>query len=448
MTGRLLKPVLLAAGVRLVLADPEAEIFDRLTYHGPPKALPAGASTEDWPRFLGPRHDLHSKETGLLRPLPKGGLQEVWEVKRGTGHAPPVVTGEYLVMVHALNSREVIECLHPETGRRYWKFDYPVRLGSSFGMEDAPRSGPVIDGDLVFVVGVRGDLHCLDLKSGALVWKKNLEKDYGPAPLFFGRGGCPLVHGDQIIVNVGGKICVAGFNKRTGRLLWSTKHNWHASYASPVPATLHGKERVLVFTGGMVDPPTGGLLSIDPRNGKVDDAFPWRARMFASVNASSPVPVGNAVFVTESYTEGGALVDFKADGKARLRWKAERFGSQFTTPVAHEGYLYGVDGTAGTEIVCYEIRNGREMWRNGIDIQDARLGRASLLHVDGAFLCLGAQGTLLWLDLSPKGATILSQTQLFRAPETWGVPTVSRGLLYVNRNSFGPRLVCYDLRGK
>ena len=88
------------------------------------------------------------------------------------------------------------------------------------------------------------------------------------------------------------------------------------------------------------------------------------------------MPVGNAVFVTESYTEGGALVDFAADGTAKLRWKAERFGSQFTTPVAHEGYLYGVSGTGGTEIVCYEVKSGREMWRDAMDLQGARLGRA------------------------------------------------------------------------
>jgi len=448
MIGRLLKYAPWAAGIPLVLAEPEAVSFDRLTYHRAPKALPAGAVSEDWPRFLGPRHDLHSKETKLLKSFPEGGLRKVWEVERGTGHAPPVVAGTRLVMFHALNGREVIECLHPETGKRYWKFDYAVRLGSSFGIEDAPRSGPVIDGDLVFVVGVRGDLHCLDLGSGKVIWKKNLEKEYGPAPLFFGRGGCPLVHGEQLIVNVGGKICVGGFDKRTGRLLWSTKHQWNASYASPVPAILHGKERILVFTGGMVDPPTGGLLSINPENGKADEAFPWRARMFASVNAASPVVAGNAVFVTESYTEGGALVDFAADGTAKLRWKAERFGSQFATPVAHEGYLYGVDGTGGTEIVCYEIKSGREMWRDSMDLEGARLGRASLLHVDGAFLCLGAQGTLLWLDLSPKGAKTLSKAQLFRAPETWGVPPVSRGLLYVNRNAFGARLICYDLRGQ
>ena len=158
--------------------------------------------------------------------------------------------------------------------------------------------------------------------------------------------------------------------------------------------------------------------------------------------------IGNAAFVTEGYTEGGALVDFAPDGTAKLRWKAERFGSQFTTPVAHDGYLYGIDGTAGTEMVCYEVETGREMWRDDIALENARLGRASLLHVDGAFLCLGDQGTLLWLDLSPKGAKILAQAQLFRAPETWGVPTVSRGLLFVNQNAMGSRLVCYDLRGE
>jgi len=436
--------LLIVAGP-LALAEPQA--FDRLTFHAAPKPLAAGAVTEDWPRFLGPRHDLHSKETKLLRSFPASGPKVVWEVKRGTGHAPPVVSGDRLVMIHAMEGREVIECLHSETGRRHWKFDYAVKLGSNYGTEDAPRSGPVIDGDLVFTVGVRGDLHCLDLTTGKLVWKNNLDTEYGPAPLFFGRGSCPLVHGEQLIVNVGGKFCVAGFDKRTGRLLWGTKHDWHASYASPVPATIHGKDRVLVFAGGMTDPPTGGLLSVDPKTGKPDGEFPWRSRMFTSVNAASPVAIGNAAFVTESYTEGGAMIDFAADGNTKLRWKAGQFGSHFTTPVAHDGYLYGVAGSGGTEVVCYEIESGREMWRDGINLDGARLGRAGLLHVDGAFLCLGAQGTLLWLDLSPKGVKILSQAQLFQAPETWGIPTVCRGLLYVNQNAMGARLICYAFRG-
>ena len=116
MIGRLLKYALWAGGIPLVLAEPEAVSFDRLTYHKAPKALPGGAVTEDWPRFLGPRHDLHSKETKLLKSFPEGGLRKVWEVERGKGHAPPVVAGTRLVMFHSLNGREVIECLHPRRG--------------------------------------------------------------------------------------------------------------------------------------------------------------------------------------------------------------------------------------------------------------------------------------------------------------------------------------------
>lgn len=436
--------VYLVLASKLLIAAPES--FDRLTFHSPAKSLSAEAVTEDWPRFLGPRHDLHSRETKLLKSWPTAGPNRVWEVERGGGHAPVVVAGDYLVMIHELDGREVVECLQPETGKRHWKHEYPVELGSSYGIADAPRSGPVIHGDLVFTVGVRGDLHCFELKSGDVVWSKNLEDAYGPAPLFFGRGSCPLVYGDQLIVNVGGQMCVASFQLRTGELCWKTEHEWHASYASPVPGKLHGEDRVFVFAGGMVRPPAGGLLSIDPETGSLDSAFPWRAGMYASVNAASPVVVGNSVFITEGYSEGGALVDFAPDGSSALRWKADRFGSQFTTPIAHEGYLYGVTGTGGTEMVCYEIESGREMWRDGIDLQDARLGRASLLRVDGAFLCIGDQGTLLWLDLEPEGVKIMAEAQLFQAPETWGVPTISRGLLFVNQNAMGARLICYDLR--
>ena len=428
----------------LVFAEPTD--FDRRLFHAPPKPLSPEAVTEDWPRFLGPRHDLHSRETELLKSWPADGPNRVWEVERGNGHAPAVVSGNYLVMIHELNGSETIECLEPETGKQHWIHDYPVELGSSYGIADAPRSGPVIHGELVFTVGVRGDLICFDLEKGNVVWSRNLDEVYGPAPLFFGRGSCPVVHGEQLIVNIGGQMCVASFHIRTGKLIWKMEHEWHASYASPVPAMLHGEDRVLVFAGGMVRPPTGGLLSIDPDTGALDSDFPWRARMYASVNAASPVVVGNSVFITEGYSEGGVLIDFAPDGSSTLRWKADRFRGQFTTPIAHEGYLYGVDGTAGTEVVCYDIASGREMWRDGIYLKDARLGRASLLRVDGAFLCIGGQGTLLWLDLNSTGAKILAETQLFQAPETWGVPTVNRGLLFVNQNATGSRLICYDLR--
>ena len=154
----MIKPILLfILAANLAATAPES--FDRLTFHAPPQPLSTEAITEDWPRFLGPRHDLHSRETRLLKSWPADGPLIVWEVERGTGHAPAVVSGDYLVMIHAMGGKEVIECLQPETGKRYWKFEYPIRLGSNYGINDATRAGPVIDSDLVFTVGVRGDLH-------------------------------------------------------------------------------------------------------------------------------------------------------------------------------------------------------------------------------------------------------------------------------------------------
>src|SRR4051812_2878154 len=48
-------------------------------FHAPPKPLPKGAVTEDWPCFLGPSRKLVSSETKLLKQFPKDGLKPVWE---------------------------------------------------------------------------------------------------------------------------------------------------------------------------------------------------------------------------------------------------------------------------------------------------------------------------------------------------------------------------------
>ena len=78
--------------------------------------------------------------------------------------------------------------------------------------------------------------------------------------------------------------------------------------------------------------------------------------------------------------------------------------------------------------------------------------RGSLLAADGQFLALGELGHLLWMDLTPKGYRQVSRAWLFPARESWGLPVLSRGLLYIVQNSrdlfgqTGPRLLCYDLR--
>ena len=437
-------------------------------FHTKPKPLAPGAMTHDWTSFLGPTHNAVSTETKLLTKWPESGPALVWEMAKGKGYSSPAVQGERLILFHRLGNEEVVECLHSETGNRYWKFTYPTQFEDRFGYNNGPRASPVIDGDHVYTLGAEGMLHCLKLETGQVFWKRDLHAEFHIPQDFFGVASTPLIEGDLLIINIGapGGPCVGAFDKRTGRLVWGSGDTWGPSYSSPVPAVVQGHKRIFVFAGGDSQPPTGGLMSIDPLTGALDFSFPWRSRSYESVNASCPVVVANQVFVSASYKTGGALLNILPDGTYQVAWTTPDFGLHWNTAIHKDGYLYGFDGRNEPDVAlaCIELRTGKRVWRkvpeweelieiNG-QLTQATLStfRGSLLWVDGRFLCLGERGHLLWLDLTPQGYKELARTRLFLARETWSLPVLSRGLLYVMQNTQGmlhrepPRLLCYDLR--
>jgi len=360
-----------------------------------------------------------------------------------------------------------VECLHRETGERYWQFAYPTDFEDRYGYNNGPRASPVIDGDRVYTYGAEGKLHCLKLETGQVYWKRDLRGEFKVPQDFFGVASTPLIEGDLLIVNVGapGGPTVAAFDKKSGKLVWGAGDQWGASYASPVPANVNGRRRIFVFAGGESRPPSGGLLSIDPQNGAIDFAFPWRSKSYESVNAACPLVIGNQVFISASYKTGGALLNILPNGGQSVAWTTQDLATHFNTAIYKDGYLYGFDGRnePDASLVCLELKTGKVMWRVNPEWEESvtfegqaqrkTLGtfRGTLLWVDGKFLCLGELGHLLWLDLTPQGYKQLSRAWLFPARETWALPVLSRGLLYVSQNTrdiYGgpPRLLCYDLR--
>ena len=390
-----------------------------VTLHSDPKPLPPGAVTHDWKSFLGPTHNAISTETKLLRKFPRKGPKLVWEMKTGEGYSSPAVVGDRLVYLHRVGNEERVECLHPETGERYWQFSYPTKYRDRYGYSSGPRASPVIDGAYVYTYGAQGKLHCLQLQTGQLLWKRDLAREFNVPQDFFGTAATPLIEGDDLIINIGapGGPTVAAFDKASGKMLWGAGDQWGPSYASPVPATVHGKRRVFVFAGGESRPPTGGLLSIDPSTGKVDFSFPWRSRSFESVNAASPVIVGNQVFVSASYRAGGALLNLLSDGGHSVAWTSNEFNLHWNTAVYRDGYLYGFHGRnePDARLVCLKLEDGKVVWKETSEWEETAIAggktrkmfastlRGSLLWADGRFLALGEHGHLLWLDLSPQG---------------------------------------------
>ena len=172
------------------------------------------------------------------------------------------------------------------------------------------------------------------------------------------------------------------------------------------------------------------------------------------------------VFVSASYRTGGALVQVRPDFTYEVVWTTQEFALHFNTPIYRDGFLYGFDGRnqGDASLACVDVTDGQVVWREfpewtetfeqGGRNRQIRLGtaRGSLLAVDGHFLALGELGHLLWLDLTPDGYQEISRTWLAAASESWTLPVLSRGLLYVLQNTrdvltgTGPCLRCYDLR--
>jgi len=412
---------------------------------------------DDWPHFLGPNLDLHSAEKNLSLIFPVEGPKVLWEVERGKGHSGPVVAKGKLVFIHQIENEEIIQCHDAATGKEIWKHGYDVDIAQSYGISDTPRSSPVIDVEsgFVYTLGNDGDLIAFNFDDGKIHWQLNLRKEFGETPIFFGQGSCPLPYDNKLIVHVGAsKACVVAFDKKDGTVKWKTPHEWNGSYASPVVGKVNGQDRLFVFAGGMTKPPHGGLLCLNPNDGKIDDAIFWRSKMFASVNAASPVPCGeNRVFITEDYGKGGAMIEFDSNFKGRISWSSPEFGCQFQTPIYHDGMIYGLGGNGGL-MMAVDVVTGRRMWTEmyyqttipwkGRDIPIS-LGHAHMIHVDDAFLCLGENGDLLRLNLTRGGYQILAKARVFYAPETWAPPVVSNGRLYINQNEMGSRLICLDV---
>lgn len=451
-------------------APPEASPFESLTFFSPPKERNPDAINSDWPRFLGPDDNATSPETHLLERFPEGGPAKVWEMRKGSGYTSPVFAGGRLVMFDRIGDEETVDCLDPETGQRFWSYSYPVVYSDRYGFNNGPRASAVIDSGKVYTLGVTSVLTCLDLVHGTVLWQRDLTSEFQPSSFFFGHGACPLVHEGKLIVPLGTNEMeegwsVVAFDQHSGKLLWGTRHEWNASYASPIIAELQGKPRLIVLQGGESDPAFGGVLCIELDSGTLLDAFSWRPDKYESVNGSTPVAVGeNRVFITASYQKGAVLLRLNEELKWEELWQAPEFGIHWMTPVHLDGHLYGFRGRNEPDawLASYEIDSGEENWRKDFEWtiplasgRDYRMKylRGSLLHADGRTYALGELGSLGILELSPEGVKELDNAQLFLARATWSLPVLHRGLLYVSQHEptvdgEPPRLICYDLRGE
>jgi outer membrane protein assembly factor BamB len=349
-----------------------------------------------------------------------------------------------------------------------WRWEYPSDYIDMYGYNNGPRCSPVVDDDRVYIYGAEGMLHCLRVTDGQLFWKLDTNKTFGVVQNFFGVGSTPVVEGDLLICMVGGSpasshdlggrldlaesngTAIVAFNKFSGEVVYKAGDDL-ASYAAPQLATIDGRRWGFLFA-------RDGLIGFEPTKGTIEFEYPWRAPILESVNASTPVVVGDEVFISETYGPGSSLLKV-SPGNAEVVWKDGKrrdmaMQTHWNTAVHHDGYLYGSSGRheSNAELRCMEWKTGKVMW------SEPGLTRCSLLYADGHFVCLGEDGVLRLLKANPNKFEVIAtavyedkasapnpftgrRRQLLQSP-CWAAPILAHGLLYVRGDD---QLACLEL---
>ena len=202
---------------------------------------------EDWPQWLGPRRDSGTD----VKVVPwKGDLKIVWKKPVGEGHSSPVVAGD-TVYLHSRvkdTNKEVVDAFAAKDGTPVWSKTYErAKFKSLFG--NGPRGTPAVSDGKVYTFGITGLLTCFDAKAGTQLWQADALKDAQATNLFFGASGSPLVEGNLVLVNPGGKgASLVAYNKDDGKIVWKNLDD-KASYASPI-AIGDDKNRQVIFLTG------------------------------------------------------------------------------------------------------------------------------------------------------------------------------------------------------
>lgn len=391
------------------------------------------ARGDDWPCFMGPTHDGISAETNLVARWSEEGPPVVWRMDVGASYSAPSVVKGAMFLFHRIRSEEVLECLDAATGALRWKAAYPTDYLDRYGYNGGPRCTPFVAGEQVFTFGAAGKFCCFNAKTGALIWQRNLNEELGVPQNFFGVGSSPLLEGKLLIVNAGGPngAGVVALDRDTGRTVWQSTDE-AASYASPMCATIGGQRYAFIFG-------RGGLVALDPADGKLLWRFPFRSKLYESVNAASPVIAGDCVFVSASYHTGGALLRVRKDG-CDVVWRDEVMSNHWATSILRDGYLYGFNGRheEGTTLRCVELATGKLMW------EQPKLTRCSMIYANGQFIILNEWGRLMLAKLTPQGCAITCTAQVLDPQRpSYIAPVLADGFLYVRNER---QLLCFDLR--
>jgi outer membrane protein assembly factor BamB len=389
----------------------------------------------DWPQWRGADRTDLSPETGLLKSWPEGGPKRVWLFENaGHGYSGPAIAKGKFFTLGTRDGNEILLVLEANTGKELWATKIGSVLKNRWG--DGPRGTPTVDGDRVYALSGPGDLVCVNVADGKILWQTNLTELGGEVP-DWGYCESVLVDGNKVVCTPGGsRGALAALDKLTGKLIWqSAEFTDGAHYSSIMPAEINGTRQYVQLV-------EKNFVGISAQDGKLL----WKSDFPKGRTAVIPTPIirGNAVYVTAGYGAGCKMVTIGPDNKVTTVYENTVMKNHHGGVILVGDHLYGhSDGYAW---VCQDFKTGEEVWGH------RAFRKGAMAYADGMLYCLEeGSGTLVLAEASPKGwqehgrFTLAPQTKIRSSSgRIWTHPVISNGKLYLRDQDL---IYCYDIKG-
>lgn len=376
-------------------------------------SLPAQA--DDWPGWMGSSRDGVYRETGIIDEIPEAGLKIKWRKPIQGGYAGPAVAdGRVFVFDYEqasekgindpnqrsdVKGRERLTALGTSTGRQLWQYAYDCPYSISYPA--GPRCTPTVDGDHVYILGSQGDLKCLSVQDGAVVWSRSLTGELGAEVPMWGFASHPLIDGDLLYTMVGGTgQGIVAFDKQTGQVRWKAL-DAKAGYCPPSIIEAGGTRQLIVFH-------PEAIVSLDPKSGSEYWSVPINPSYEMSI--ARPMVEDNLMYASAIHTEAVMLQLASDRPEVKELWWGEpknAVHSGSVTPMFVDGVIYGTDCNDGN-LVAVSSKDGSRLWTT---FEATKPGETRFIKHGTAFLTRIGE-THRYLVMSETGDLLMARLTL------------------------------------
>jgi outer membrane protein assembly factor BamB len=459
-----------------------------------------GAGNFDWPQWQGHERNAVSKETGLLKEWPKDGPPLAWKIKGlgGGDSTPSVAAGQIYGMSHR-SADEIVWAVSEKDGKEIWAVRIaPAQPQNWPQSKEGPSATPTVDGDRLYVMGLAGNVACLQVADGKIIWQRNLVADFkGRSPMWSFRES-PLVDADKVICTPGGEeTTMVALNKLTGETIWKSQvpdrvsaggqtenrrppgNRPNAMQSDPVLSTLDNDQDKEISTEELTAAPTA-LLKLDKnQDGKLseDEVSPQRGDVGAQGNrprprrgpgimrmmkANSALDADASGTIEEAEIKNAAValkkLDENSDGKltdeeaGMKSMSPPNTGAAYSSAIAIDfGGQHQYMQLLAMTVAGVSAADGKLLWRYDKPANSMRINISTPIYHDGHVFAASAYGAGGGLARLTK-----KSTDEFAAEEVWfsksienhhgGVILHDGALFGANGGNGGGYLACLDFK--